>query len=61
MVTLQGALPVRPTQDELAAFLAREFPQAPCRIVSLSERGATLRHEVGVAELRPGGPFPGRP
>jgi acyl-coenzyme A thioesterase PaaI-like protein len=59
MVAPRAPLPVRPTQDELAAFLEREFPQTPCRIVSLSEGGATLRHEVGLAELRPGGTVSG--
>lgn len=59
MVAPHARLPVRPTQDELAAFLEREFPQTPCRIVSLSEGGATLRHEVGSTELRPGGTVSG--
>jgi len=59
MVAPRAYLPVRPSQDELAAFLEREFPQTPCRIVSLSEGGATLRHEVGSAELRPGGTVSG--
>lgn len=59
MVAPRARLPVRPSQDELAAFLEREFPQTPCRIMSLSEGGATLRHEVGLAELRPGGTVSG--
>ncbi|MFO6420920.1 PaaI family thioesterase [Hylemonella sp. W303a] len=59
MVAPREPVTQRPTQEELAAFLEREFPQTPCRIVSLSDEGATLRHEVGLAELRPGGTVSG--
>ncbi|HRE14004.1 MAG TPA: PaaI family thioesterase [Usitatibacteraceae bacterium] len=48
-----------PTKDELAAFLAREFPQTKCTIEALSDGGATVRHEVGPDELRPGGTVSG--
>lgn len=48
-----------PTRDELAAFLAREFPQNKCSIVEVGNRCATVRHPVGEAELRPGGTVSG--
>lgn len=43
----------------LAAFLASEFPQTRCTVVAAGERGATVRHPVGQAELRPGGTVSG--
>jgi acyl-coenzyme A thioesterase PaaI-like protein len=48
-----------PTQSELAEFLAKEFPQTKCTIESVGPRCATVRHEVGVSELRPGGTVSG--
>lgn len=42
------------TRDEIAAFVALEFPQTKCRIDEVSSRCATVSHEVGMAELRPG-------
>jgi acyl-coenzyme A thioesterase PaaI-like protein len=48
-----------PTQKELCDFLVREFPQTKCRIVSVGGKAATIRHEVGTAELRPGGTVAG--
>lgn len=48
-----------PTQAELAAFLEKEFPQTKCTIEAAGNRGATVRHEVGHAELRPGGTVSG--
>ena len=48
-----------PTQSELAAFLASEFPQTKCTIESAGRRSATVRHPVGVDELRPGGTVAG--
>ena len=48
-----------PTAAEIAAFLAREFPQTKCTVQAVGNRGATVRHEVGVAELRPGGTVAG--
>jgi len=42
------------TQSELAAFMSREFPQTKCTIVATGDFGATVRHEVGTGELRPG-------
>lgn len=48
-----------PSQAELAAFLAREFPQTKCTVQAVGAMGATVRHEVGAAELRPGGTVSG--
>jgi uncharacterized protein (TIGR00369 family) len=49
----------KPTRDELATFLAREFPQNKCMIVEVGDKAATVRHPVGEAELRPGGTVSG--
>ena len=49
----------KPSQAELAQFLADQFPQSKCSIESLDPMGATLRHRVGVDELRPGGTVSG--
>ena len=48
-----------PTATEIATFLATEFPQTKCRVVAVGGRSATLRHEVGIDELRPGGTVSG--
>lgn len=48
-----------PTLTELSDFLQREFPQTRCTIVSVGGGEATIRHEVGEAELRPGGTVSG--
>lgn len=48
-----------PSAAEIAAFLAREFPQTKCTVVAAGGHGATVRHEVGAAELRPGGTVSG--
>ncbi|WP_338869057.1 PaaI family thioesterase [Myxococcus stipitatus] len=47
------------TQQEIAAFIAAEFPQTRVRILEVGDRTATVAHEVGVAELRPGGTVSG--
>lgn len=47
------------TQQEIAAFIAAEFPQTRVRILAVGDRSATVAHEVGVAELRPGGTVSG--
>lgn len=47
------------TQQEIAAFIAAEFPQTRVRILEVGDRSATVAHEVGVAELRPGGTVSG--
>ena len=48
-----------PSVADLAAFLAREFPQTKCTVQAVGNRSATVRHEIGVTELRPGGTVSG--
>lgn len=48
-----------PTRQELADFLAAEFPQTKVTIVDVDDGAATVRHEVGTDELRPGGTVSG--
>ncbi len=48
-----------PTKSELSDFLQREFPQTKCSIEALGPRTATIRHEIGPGELRPGGTVSG--
>jgi acyl-coenzyme A thioesterase PaaI-like protein len=52
-------MPVQPTLHQIADFLVTEFPQTKCTVLAIGNRGATVRHEVGVAELRPGGTVAG--
>jgi len=47
------------TQEEITAFLAKEFPQARCVVDDVGARRATVSLEVGVADLRPGGTVAG--
>lgn len=50
----------RPTQAELTAFLAAEFPQSRCTLEALYEDGSVVvAHPVGELELRPGGTVSG--
>jgi acyl-coenzyme A thioesterase PaaI-like protein len=48
-----------PNRNEIAEFLKKEFPQTRCTVVAVGDRSATIRHEIGVAELRPGGTVAG--
>ena len=47
------------SKEEVAAFIATEFPQTKCVVREVGARGATVVHEVGQAELRPGGTVSG--
>ncbi|MFY2562897.1 PaaI family thioesterase [Corallococcus terminator] len=47
------------TQQEIEAFITAEFPQTRARILAVGDKSATVAHEVGVAELRPGGTVSG--
>jgi acyl-coenzyme A thioesterase PaaI-like protein len=47
------------SKEEIAAFLVAEFPQNKCTVESVGPRTATIRHPVGVGELRPGGTVSG--
>lgn len=48
-----------PTQAEIAQFLAAEFPQTKCSVEAVGNKAATIRHEIGLEELRPGGTVAG--
>ncbi len=52
-------MPVQPTLQQITDFLVTEFPQTKCTVLAIGNRGCTVRHEVGVAELRPGGTVAG--
>jgi acyl-coenzyme A thioesterase PaaI-like protein len=47
------------SRDEIAAFLAAQFPQTRCTVESVGGGAATVKHAIGVAELRPGGTVAG--
>lgn len=47
------------SQAEIRTFLQQEFPQTKCTVESLEPMGATIRHEIGESELRPGGTVAG--
>jgi acyl-coenzyme A thioesterase PaaI-like protein len=42
------------TKEEIAAFLAAEFPQIKGTIEAVGGGASTVRHQIGVDELRPG-------
>lgn len=48
-----------PTQAEIARFLAAEFPQTKCTVEAVGNLASTIRHEIGIEELRPGGTVAG--
>ena len=48
-----------PSTTAIAAFLEAEFPQTKCTVDAVGDFGATVRHAVSVAELRPGGTVSG--
>jgi len=47
------------TKKEIAAFMASAFPQCKCVVDAVGGRSATVRHKIGVDELRPGGTVSG--
>jgi acyl-coenzyme A thioesterase PaaI-like protein len=44
-----------PSKAEIVEFMAREFPRSKCRVLEVGAGAATIAHEVGPEELRPGG------
>jgi acyl-coenzyme A thioesterase PaaI-like protein len=42
------------TKTEIVEFLAAAFPQSKCIVEEVGNASATVRHPVGVDELRPG-------
>ena len=47
------------SKAEIIEFIKTQFPQAKCTIDDVGTRHATVRHKIGHAELRPGGPVAG--
>lgn len=47
------------SKEEVAAFMAAEFPQSRCVVEEVGNGGATVSHHVGPDELRPGGTVSG--
>jgi len=47
------------TQQEIAIFLAKEFPASPCTVDEIGPQSAVVRHKVGISALRPGGTVSG--
>ena len=47
------------TKEEVAAFIAAEFPQNKCVLREVGNGGATVSYEVGAHDLRPGGTVSG--
>ncbi len=47
------------TRDEMAAFLAAEFPQTRVTVEAIEADGIVVAHEITEAELRPGGTVSG--
>ncbi len=46
-------------KQEISEFLVREFPQNKCTVESVGSMAATVRQEIGVQDLRPGGTVSG--
>lgn len=47
------------TKAQIAAFMAEQFPQSKCTVEQVGNASATVRHVIGVDELRPGGTVSG--
>jgi acyl-coenzyme A thioesterase PaaI-like protein len=47
------------SRAEIVEFLEREFPQNKCLVEAVGNGSATVKHEVGTQELRPGGTVSG--
>ncbi len=48
-----------PSKAEIDAFIASEFPQTRVQVLAVGDAAATVVHEVGPGELRPGGTVSG--
>ena len=46
-------------KQEVAGFMAREFPQSTITIEAVGGKASTIRHQIGKQELRPGGTVSG--
>jgi acyl-coenzyme A thioesterase PaaI-like protein len=49
----------KPSLSEITAFLKKEFPQSKCSVDAVGNKSAIIRHNIGEAELRPGGTVSG--
>lgn len=47
------------TKNEIVEFLKRDFRQTKCIVDEVGNASATVRHQVGTDELRPGGTVSG--
>jgi acyl-coenzyme A thioesterase PaaI-like protein len=47
------------TTADIVRFMASDFPQCNSIVEATGNRGATVRHKIGVNELRPGGTVSG--
>lgn len=47
------------TQAEIVEFLSSAFPQTKCTVEAVGQKSATIRHAIGIQELRPGGTVAG--
>ncbi len=45
--------------DEIIEFMATEFPQSTVKIMTVGDQGSTVKQEIGVDQLRPGGTVSG--
>jgi acyl-coenzyme A thioesterase PaaI-like protein len=43
------------SRAEIVEFFRREFPQSKCIVQAVGNHSATVTHEIGTNELRPGG------
>ena len=54
-----GTLAGMATKQEIASFIAKEFPQTRVQVLEAGGMSATVAHEIGANELRPGGTVSG--
>jgi acyl-coenzyme A thioesterase PaaI-like protein len=47
------------SKEEMVEFMLSEFPQSNCLVEAVGNQSATIRHKIGVDELRPGGTVSG--
>ena len=47
------------TKAQIREFMAAEFPQSKCIVEEVGKASATVKHHIGVDELRPGGTVSG--
>ena len=46
-------------KEKIIEFLAKEFPQNKCIVEEIGNKTATIKHKIGIDELRPGGTVSG--